>query len=414
MSGTKVASYVLSAAAQAALREAQRVAAARRRWQSRQRDRARVVGLLIALSGNVDRNVVSQLEQPASWDEQALAKAERAADLVTAALRAELTRVQRARTQELAETRLRGIEGAAVPVPVVPVVSMPAAPGRECAGGNDEVVRRAERYAGRLDPDAEPPEVMPELLARIRTAPRAAAEVLLARLRDVVEEANRAHRAVLLRQEAEEVLAAARVLLADTDDAELGTLLAAQEAELAGGRPVDTAAVRAAMATAEARELDQRRRRFVLLTMVDALADQDYEPITDFAVHRPVDGELVRVDGRGHAVRITVDDRIHLEPVLLGQRGESLSADERAARGRAADVEVCAAITRALVEVSEEDGLVVRSASTQAPGLVGLDQVTVTSEVVIDRERGARAESRRRRLSRRRGLQQRVREMDVR
>lgn len=410
MSGSRVASYELSAAAQAALREAQRLAAARRRWQGRQRDRARVVGLLVAQARGVDLPEVAapQLGQPASWDEKALADAESRADAETATLRAELTRVRRARTEKMAAERFRDIEGSTTrpPVPVA------AAPARARKTG-DDVLRRAERYASRLDPDAEPPDALPELMARIRTA-STSADVLLSRLQDLVEEANRAHRATLVRQAAEEVLDAARTLLAETGDPGLHAVLAAQKAEHVAGRPVDVVAVRAAMDTAEARELEQRTKRFVLLTMVDALADQNYEPITDFMVHQPVDGELVRVDGRGHAVRITVGDQIRMEPVLLAQRDEQLSADERSERGREADIEVCAAITRAFVEVSEEDGITVRSSSPRAAGLVSLEAVPVSSSVPIERDRSAKATSQKRRKSRRRGVEQRVREMDIR
>jgi hypothetical protein len=411
VSGYRVASYELSAAAQAALREAQRLAAARRRWQGRQRDRARMVGLLVAQARGVDLLDVAaqQLGQPASWDEKALAEAESGADAETAALRAELTRVRRAKTEKMAAERFRDIGGSTMSSPPVPVA---AAPARARETG-DDVLRRAERYASRLDPDAEPPDALPELMARIRTA-STSADVLLSRLQDLVEEANRAHRATLVRQAAEEVLDAARTLLAETGDPDLGAVLAVQEAEHVAGRPVDVVAVRAVMDAAEARELEQRTKRFVLLTMVDALADQNYEPITDFMVHRPVDGELVRVDGRGHAVRITVDDQIRMEPVRLEQREEQLSADERSKRDKEADTEVCAAITRAFVEVSEEDGIMVRSASPRAAGLVSLEAVPVSSGVPIERDRSAKATSQKRRKSRRRGVEQRVKEMDIR
>jgi hypothetical protein len=314
VSGPKTASYQISAAELARLREQERLSALRRRWQALQERHRQLQLRAERLHANYGFTapVIEPLAEVGSLPADGLETALTAASDVVSQSEVELGRQERLARDTVARAMIAGIVQPPPPSPPVHDRVDAACPAPVPAV-SDVAVREKDlaktvTIMAKLDPEIEPPAQLTELVTAIAQANAGQRRILLNQLGADVAALNADAR---VRQAAAEAIAEAERVAQDTDDRELCDLVTQTWAAHRERGVVDLAAMRAAVDTALRRAAAEREREFVEQVVIEAFEALDCEVLTGFEVRTPEAGALVRRDSAGgHAFRAVIRDRV--------------------------------------------------------------------------------------------------------
>lgn len=342
VSGPKTASYQISAAEQARLREQERLSALRRRWQAlqeRHRQLQRRVATLHATYG-FTAPIVEPLAQVGSFSADRLETALAAASDMVSQAEAELGRQERLARDTVARAMIAEIVQS--PPPSRPAHNRTeathpaAAPIVTDTAVREQDLAKTVKIMAKLDSEIEPPAQLAELVHAIAQAEAGRRRILLNQLGADVTALNADTRK---RRAAAEAIAGAERVAQDTDDRELHDLVTQAWAAHRGHGVVDLAVLQVAVDTSLRRAAAEREREFVEQVVIEAFEALDCEVLTGFEVQTPEAGVLVRRDSAsGHAFRAVVHDRMLDVHAVRIRRDPSPSRAE----DRRAEEELCA------------------------------------------------------------------------
>jgi hypothetical protein len=314
------ASYQLSAAQRAALREAAELRQLRRQWQTAQLERSRQRRRAGQLRERyqVRPPKVGLLAAAESGTSEALARELAAATAETVSLRAELDHLEHEGRRQVIRTMVASIIGDAPGAPPGQTSEPVAGPTttRHTETARERAIDEAERVVSRLDVNLDQAPRVRQLLETIATTTEDRCGPLLRALRTEVSKFTDA--AERRRSEAA-VLASVRAVAEQTGDRSMDTLLSTMQVDFDAGQAIDVGWLERAAEAALHGEEQERERGYVLRTVIEAFEEIHYEVLPGVEVSTPSEGVLVRRDnGVPRAVHVQIDSGvISVSPVQL-------------------------------------------------------------------------------------------------
>jgi hypothetical protein len=374
LSGTRAGSYVLDAAAQAALLERQRRERLQRQWKVVEDEHARMRAALMSSAGDLNAEIAipEPLVKPKSWSDTDFQQAQKAAESDRQVMWHGLKKVRDDRIIRSTESNASSIEGGR-PQPVVKRKKV-------ATGSSPAVAGEVEKWLGRLDREIEPSPEIEVLAQQILAAPVGRQPVLIGSLRNRVKEHNAS---VKRKRSAAALLKEAKLLAEESADAvlaaEVRTFAAAPEA----GLELDVDGLKRAVAAAQARQLVLREQEYAYSALAKAYGALGYEVLESPEVLTVGGGVLFRhKSGPSHGmVAVVKEGSIRLEPVRLAVPGAPPVLNREAA-DIAADEELCRDTTKAL-QVLPGQQVSVQGAKPGQAGVFSLRVVPLAAEEVV-------------------------------